>query len=194
MTLQKILPLSLLALSLTACADMNLANVSHKLGNLTAKSAIPTAQPIELKKEQQIQELTKATKGTKTKAEVAIENSLKIDEAIAALQVLGYNKKEIEVPKVKREPEGQAERQYVFFRRHRRLLEEQDDEEENEEVEEETKTIENSETEETKIENTENLLDNNLLNQNQDLVQEYEMQKVEKLSRKRTASAPKCTQ
>ena len=49
-----------------------------------------------IKKEQQIQELTTASKGTKTKVEVAIENSQKIDEAIAALQVLGYNKKEIE--------------------------------------------------------------------------------------------------
>ena len=44
-----------MALSLTACADMNLANVSHKLGNLTAKSAFsePTAKPIELDEEQQ---------------------------------------------------------------------------------------------------------------------------------------------
>ena len=51
-----------------------------------------------IKKEQQIQELTKATKenGVKSKVEVAIENTQKVDEAIAALQVLGYNKKEIE--------------------------------------------------------------------------------------------------
>ncbi len=49
-----------------------------------------------IKKEEQIQELTKATNGTKTKVETAIENEQKIDEAIAALQVLGYNKKEIE--------------------------------------------------------------------------------------------------
>lgn len=49
-----------------------------------------------IKKEQQIQELTIATKGEKTKVEVAIENNQKIDEAISALQVLGYNKKEIE--------------------------------------------------------------------------------------------------
>lgn len=49
-----------------------------------------------IKKEQQIQELTNATSGTKSKVEVAIENTEKIDEAIAALQVLGYNKKEIE--------------------------------------------------------------------------------------------------
>lgn len=52
-----------------------------------------------IKKEQQIQELTKATEkinGTKTKLEEKIENEEKIDEAIAALQVLGYNKREIE--------------------------------------------------------------------------------------------------
>lgn len=49
-----------------------------------------------IKKEQQTQELTQATKGIKNKVEVVIENNQKIDEAIAALQVLGYNKKEIE--------------------------------------------------------------------------------------------------
>lgn len=52
-----------------------------------------------IKKEQQIQELTKATEknsGAKTKLEEKIENQEKIEEAMAALQVLGYNKKEIE--------------------------------------------------------------------------------------------------
>lgn len=49
-----------------------------------------------IKKEKQIQELTKTVKGTKSKVEVAMENTIKLDEAIAALQVLGYNKKEIE--------------------------------------------------------------------------------------------------
>lgn len=49
-----------------------------------------------IKKEQQIQELTNATSGTKSKVEVAMENTKKLDEAVAALQVLGYNKKEIE--------------------------------------------------------------------------------------------------
>ncbi len=52
-----------------------------------------------IKKEQQIQELTKATGKTgeaKTKLEERIENEEKIEEATAALQVLGYNKKEIE--------------------------------------------------------------------------------------------------
>ena len=52
-----------------------------------------------MKKEQQVQELTKATKGTKevkTKLEERIEQEEKVNEAMAALQVLGYNKKEIE--------------------------------------------------------------------------------------------------
>ena len=52
-----------------------------------------------MKKEQQIQELTKASKGintVKTKLEERIENEEKLDEAMAALQVLGYNKKEIQ--------------------------------------------------------------------------------------------------
>lgn len=52
-----------------------------------------------IKKEQQIQELTKKAEkisGIKTKLEEKIENQEKIDEAMAALQVLGYNKREIE--------------------------------------------------------------------------------------------------
>ena len=52
-----------------------------------------------IKKEQQIQELTSAMKDVtskKSKVEVVLENTIKQDEAIAALQVLGYNKKEIE--------------------------------------------------------------------------------------------------
>ena len=51
-----------------------------------------------MKKEQQIQELTKANNNNnvKTKLEERIENEEKIQEAIIALQVLGYNKKEIE--------------------------------------------------------------------------------------------------
>ena len=49
-----------------------------------------------MKKEQQIQELTKANNKVKTKLEEKIEHEEKIQEAIAALQVLGYNKKEIE--------------------------------------------------------------------------------------------------
>ena len=51
-----------------------------------------------IKKEEQIQELTNAsnTINVKTKMQQAIENEGKITEAIAALQVLGYNKREIE--------------------------------------------------------------------------------------------------
>ena len=55
-----------------------------------------------MKKEQQIQELTSATKNnkgsseTKIKVQQLIEDDNKVQEAIAALQVLGYNKKEIE--------------------------------------------------------------------------------------------------
>lgn len=52
-----------------------------------------------IKKEQQIQELTKKAEkigGTKTKLEEKIENQEKLEEAMAALQVLGYNKREIE--------------------------------------------------------------------------------------------------
>ena len=49
-----------------------------------------------MKKEQQNQELTKELNSVKTKLEERIENEEKIQEAMAALQVLGYNKREIE--------------------------------------------------------------------------------------------------
>ena len=52
-----------------------------------------------IKKEQQIQELTKVSKGisgTKTKLEQRLEHEQNVDEAMSALQVLGFNKKEIE--------------------------------------------------------------------------------------------------
>lgn len=85
-------------------SEFALAIISEDIKTLTQIPGIgaKSAQRIilelkdKVKKEQQIQELTTATKGTKTKVEVAIENNQKIDEAIAALQVLGYNKKEIE--------------------------------------------------------------------------------------------------
>lgn len=57
-----------------------------------------------IKKEQQIEELNRATKDNKlekTKMQKAIENDEKIEEAMSALQVLGYNKKEIEKAFVK---------------------------------------------------------------------------------------------
>lgn len=86
--------------------DFALAIISEDINTLTQIPGIgaKSAQRIilelkdKIKKEQQIQELTQATKenGAKSKVEVAIENTQKIEEAIAALQVLGYNKKEIE--------------------------------------------------------------------------------------------------
>ena len=84
--------------------DFAIAIISEDVKFLTQMPGIgaKSAQRIilelkdKIKKEQQIQELTRAANGTKTKVEIAIENNEKIDEAIAALQVLGYNKKEIE--------------------------------------------------------------------------------------------------
>ena len=50
-----------------------------------------------IKKEQQITELNEASKEkVEGKLHKAMENSQKVEEAMAALQVLGYNKKEIE--------------------------------------------------------------------------------------------------
>ena len=82
-------------------------NISEDVKTLTQIPGIgaKSAQRIilelkdKMKREQQIQELTKATKGlnsVKTKLEERIENEEKIQEAMAALQVLGYNKREIE--------------------------------------------------------------------------------------------------
>ena len=85
--------------------EFALAIISEDIKTLTqipgvgAKSAqrIILELKDKVKKEQQIQELTKASQnGIKTKLEEKIENEEKIEEAIAALQVLGYNKKEIE--------------------------------------------------------------------------------------------------
>ena len=65
-----------------------------------------------IKKEQQIQELTSASKNSKTisetnvKVKQLIEDDNKVQEAIAALQVLGYNKKEIEKAFMKIEKAG----------------------------------------------------------------------------------------
>ena len=84
--------------------EFALAVISEDIKTLTKMPGIGTksAQRIilelkdKIKKEQQIEELTKASKNTKTKLEITIENKEKIEEATAALQVLGYNKKEIE--------------------------------------------------------------------------------------------------
>ena len=84
--------------------EFALAIISEDIKTLTQIPGIgaKSAQRIilelkdKMKKEQQIQELTKANNKVKTKLEEKIENEEKIQEAIAALQVLGYNKKEIE--------------------------------------------------------------------------------------------------
>ena len=88
-------------------SEFALAIISEDVSALTripgvgAKSAqrIILELKDKIKKEQQIEQLTKAVKSgqtVKTKLEEKIENDAKIEEAIAALQVLGYNKKEIE--------------------------------------------------------------------------------------------------
>ena len=85
--------------------EFALAIISEDIKTLTQIPGIgaKSAQRIilelkdKMKKEQQIQELTKANNNNvKTKLEEKIEHEEKIQEAIAALQVLGYNKKEIE--------------------------------------------------------------------------------------------------
>jgi len=97
--------------------DFALAIISEDIKALTQIPGIgaKSAQRIilelkdKIKKEQQIQELTSATKainGTKTKLEERLEREEQISEAIAALQVLGYNKKEIEKAFEKEELKG----------------------------------------------------------------------------------------
>ena len=87
--------------------EFALAIISEDIKTLTQIPGIgaKTAQRIilelkdKIKKEQQIQELTKASKGisgTKTKLEQRLEHEQNVDEAMSALQVLGFNKKEIE--------------------------------------------------------------------------------------------------
>lgn len=91
---------------LAACepSDFALAVISEDIKTLTSMPGIgaKSAQRIilelkdKIKKEQQIQELTQATKSEKTNVQKAVDINNKVSEAIAALQVLGYNKKEIE--------------------------------------------------------------------------------------------------
>ena len=87
--------------------EFALAIISEDIKTLTQIPGIgaKSAQRIilelkdKIKKEQQIQELTKASKGisgTKTKLEQRLEHEQNVDEAMSALQVLGFNKKEIE--------------------------------------------------------------------------------------------------
>ena len=79
--------------------DINVLTSIPGIGPKSAKRIILELKD-KIKKEQQIQELTEATKNNssvqKTKMQQLIEDDNKVQEAIAALQVLGYNKKEIE--------------------------------------------------------------------------------------------------
>lgn len=85
-------------------SDFALAVISEDVKALTQIPGIgaKSAQRIilelkdKMKKEQQIEELSKASKEQNSRIKTAIEDDNKISEAVAALQVLGYNKKEIE--------------------------------------------------------------------------------------------------
>lgn len=77
--------------------DINVLTSIPGIGPKSAKRIILELKD-KIKKGEQIQELTNAsnTINVKTKMQQAIEKESKITEAIAALQVLGYNKREIE--------------------------------------------------------------------------------------------------
>ena len=97
---------------LTVCepSEFALAVISEDIKTLTTIPGIgpKSAKRIilelkdKIKKEQQIEELTNASKGikqntqTNIKVKQAIQDDNKIQEAIAALHVLGYNRKSIE--------------------------------------------------------------------------------------------------
>ena len=81
--------------------DINVLTSIPGIGPKSAKRIVLELKD-KIKKEQQIQELTNASQNNKAinetniKVKQMIENDNKVQEAIAALQVLGYNKKEIE--------------------------------------------------------------------------------------------------
>ena len=97
---------------LTVCepSEFALAVISEDIKTLTTIPGIgpKSAKRIilelkdKIKKEQQIEELTNASKGIKQNTETnikvkqAIQDDNKVQEAVAALQVLGYNRKSIE--------------------------------------------------------------------------------------------------
>lgn len=77
--------------------DINVLTSIPGIGPKSAKRIILELKD-KIKKEEQIQELTRASKGIQisTKVQEAIQKDNVISEAVAALQVLGYNRKEIE--------------------------------------------------------------------------------------------------
>ena len=77
--------------------DINVLTSIPGIGPKSAKRIILELKD-KIKKEEQIQQLTNASKEIKmsTKVQEAIQKDNVISEAVAALQVLGYNRKEIE--------------------------------------------------------------------------------------------------